>query len=88
MTGDNDMSKTRKLSEREKAIVKATINLWNVQSKENFVPDYWLLNNEQLSSDEMRHIRMIVQDVSLEEKKSLTPELCRNFLTEVLEGNG
>jgi len=50
------------LSDREQNIVLATIRLWTVNEKKNFVPDYELHQHKfALPPDEMRDIRDLVQ---------------------------
>ena len=51
------------LSKREKQIISATIYLWKINLANDFVPDYHLLKHPELSSDIMRAIRNIVQEV-------------------------
>jgi len=60
-----ELSSEIELTDREQNIVLATIRLWNVNKKDNFVPDYNLIDNPfQLTSDEMRKIRDLVQEVA------------------------
>jgi hypothetical protein len=52
----------KKLTNREKNIVSATIRLWNVNAEIDYVPDYELVD-PSLSMDVMRDIRNLVQEV-------------------------
>jgi hypothetical protein len=57
-----------RLTVREIAIVCATLKLWNVNLRLKHVPDYELWDAD-LTADDMRDVRDIVQRVDQEVKK-------------------
>lgn len=58
------------LTDKEENIVLATIRLWNVNLKSDFIPDYELLENSfSLNSEEMRAVRDLVQESSRKQIK-------------------
>jgi len=65
------MSKAVKFSSRDRKIVLATIHLWKVNAKDGFIPDYEIQDAAfELSPDEMRGIRDVVQEVARAAKNS------------------
>ena len=55
----------KNLTDREQNIVLATIRLWNVNAKSEYVPDYELVEPSfDLPTEAMRDIRDLVQTVS------------------------
>jgi hypothetical protein len=65
------MNKAVKFSSRDRKIVLATIHLWKVNAKDDFIPDYEIQNAAfELSPDEMRGIRDVVQEAARATKNS------------------
>jgi hypothetical protein len=55
----------KNLTQREKDIAITTIRLWKINSENNYVPDYCLVDKTCLTMDEKREIRDLVQELDL-----------------------